>query len=133
MKSYKFNVLADKMVGNANKKTIQYSARNIRLDDVKKVCDDLNEGIKADKNNDIKYVVRVQTIINDVFTVKSYGDENIRYSSMSDYLSGRVKDETKFEALNGFTVTMFKTPRRTDTMFKTPKNPTKKSRANKKL
>ena len=111
MSKYKFNVLTDKMIGKTNKKSIHYSARNIGLIDIKKVCDDLNEGIKNDKTHDIKYVVTVQTIINDVFNVKGYEDENIRYSDMSDYLRGRVKDETKFEALNGFTVTMFKTPK----------------------
>ncbi len=92
---------------NVTRKTIRFTGKKLKLQDVKQMCDKINSSI-PNSGYKIKYVVTAQTINHNAFTLKGYRDENIRYDSMSDYLAGRVKEETKFSKILSFDVMMMK-------------------------
>ena len=110
MNNYNINTTAKKTIGqNITKTTINISpktGKHMTMADIANIVDVLNKSMDTKQNVNSKFVVVASSIFNKNFNIKGYADKQIRFNSISDYLDGRVKDETKFGEIDQITITM---------------------------
>jgi hypothetical protein len=109
--NYNIKKIASKKIGQSiTKTTVNIMPKNkkyMNLAEISHIVDELNKNNSNSKYS-YKSVVVASSPIQKNFNIKGYGDTNIRFNSMADYLNGRVKDTTKFTNITQISVTVLK-------------------------